>query len=239
MSRDILEPPAEPLSGATHLPDRTLPPSPARRRPLALASFLLRNRMVTPKYALLALRLAWRRFMTPAGWRMQLDGMLFLGSGVKIQIGRSARVRFGRWTWIGHDTKIRCHEGEVRIGDKTVLGQECTISAYQHVSIGEQCIFADRVMLIDFDHNVADVERPVRVQGIHKRDVRVGNNVWIGFGAQLLCGVTVGDNAIVGAGAVVTRDVPANAVVAGVPARVIRMREAPRTLRWGEPVDPG
>ena len=99
-------------------------------------------------------------------------------------------MHFGRWVWIGHGTKIRCHEGEVRIGDKTVLGQECTISAYQHVSIGEQCIIADRVMLIDFDHNVAEVERPIRVQGIYKRDVRVGNNVWIGYGAQILRGVT-------------------------------------------------
>jgi acetyltransferase-like isoleucine patch superfamily enzyme len=205
---------------------------------LALIPFLARNRMITPKYALLALRLLWRRFLTPAGYRMRLEGMLFLGGGVKLQVGRSARLRFGRWVWIGHDTKIRCHEGEVRIGSKTVLGQECTISAYQHVSIGEQCILADRVMLIDFDHNVAEVERPIRAQGIYKRDVRVGNNVWIGYGAQILRGVSVGDNSIIGASAVVTTDVPANAVVAGVPARIIRMREAPRTLRWSEPVEP-
>jgi acetyltransferase-like isoleucine patch superfamily enzyme len=212
----------------------------ARRRtgPLAVVAFWVRNRMVTPKYALLVARLLWRRFLTPTGYRMSLDGMLFLGGGVKLQIGRRGRASFGRWVWIGHDTKIRCHEGEVRIGDKTVLGQECTISAYQHVSIGEQCILADRSMLIDFDHNVAEVERPIRVQGIYKRDVRVGNNVWIGYEAKILRGVTVGDNSIIGAGAVVTKDVPANAVVAGAPARVIRMREAPSTLRWDEPVEP-
>jgi acetyltransferase-like isoleucine patch superfamily enzyme len=221
------------------MPDApALPAPPQKRGPLALVGFLARNRMITPKYALLALRVLWRRFLTPTGYRMRLGGMLFLGSGVKVQIGHTAEVRFGRWVWIGHDTKIRCHEGEVSIGSKTVMGQECTISAYQHVSIGEQCIVADRVMLIDFDHNVAEVERPVREQGIYKRDVRVGNNVWIGFGAQILRGVSVGDNAIIGAGAVVTKDVPANAVVAGVPARLIRMREAPRTLRWAEPVDP-
>jgi acetyltransferase-like isoleucine patch superfamily enzyme len=211
---------------------------PARSGPLALVRFLARNRMLTPKYGLLALRLGWRRFLTPAGRRMVLDGMVFLGGGVKLQIGRRARLRFGRWVWIGHGTKIRCHEGEVSIGDKTVLGQECTISAYQRVSIGEQCIVADRVMLIDFDHNVAEVERPIRVQGIYKRDVRVGNNVWIGYGAQILRGVSVGDNAIVGASAVVTKDVPANAVVAGSPARVLRMREAPKTLSWRRPIEP-
>ena len=195
--------------------------------------------MVTPKYARLLLRLARRRFLTLTGRRMQLDGVVFLGRRVRLEIGRNARIRFGRWTWIGDGTKIRCHEGLVRIGAKTVMGQECTISAYQHVSIGEQCIVADRMMLIDFDHNVTEVERPIRVQGIYKRDVRVGSNVWIGYGAQILRGVTVGDNAIIGASSVVTSDVPANAVVAGTPARVIRMREAPETLRWPEPVDPG
>jgi acetyltransferase-like isoleucine patch superfamily enzyme len=200
--------------------------------------FLVRNRMITPKYMLLAARLAWRRLLTPAGWRLRLEGMLFLGRHVRLEIGRGARVRTGRWVWIGHDTKIRCHEGEISIGDKTVLGQECTLTAYQHISIGEQCIIADRAMMIDFDHNVAEVERPIRVQGIYKRHVRIGNNVWIGYGAQILRGVTVGDNSIIGASAVVTKDVPANAVAAGSPARVVRMREPPKTLRWREPVEP-
>ena len=126
----------------------------------------------------------------------------------------------------------------VEIGDKTVMGQECTISAYQRVRIGEQCVIADRAMFIDFDHGVVEVERPIRVQGIYKRDVEVGSNVWIGYGACILRGVRVGDNSIIGTNAVVTRDVPANAVVAGVPARVIRMREAPQDLRWPHPVEP-
>jgi acetyltransferase-like isoleucine patch superfamily enzyme len=151
---------------------------------------------------------------------------------VVLQIGRDARIELGRWSWIGHGTKIRSHEGVVSIGAKTVLGQECTISAFQHVSIGRECVVADRVMLIDFDHGVVEVDRPVRLQGIYKRDVNVGNNVWIGYGACILRGVTIGDNAIIGTSAVVTHDVPANAVVAGVPARVIRMRETPARMRF-------
>jgi acetyltransferase-like isoleucine patch superfamily enzyme len=87
-------------------------------------------------------------------------------------------------------------------------------------------------MLIDFDHGAEEVERPIRLQGIYKRDVRVGHNVWIGYGACLLRGVSVGDNAIVGTSSVVTRDVPASAVVAGAPARRLRMRPRPRTMRW-------
>jgi acetyltransferase-like isoleucine patch superfamily enzyme len=96
-------------------------------------------------------------------------------------------------------------------------------------------VIADRVMFIDFDHGITEVERPIRLQGIYKRDVDVGSNVWIGYGACILRGVTVGDNAVIGTNAVVAADVPANAVVGGVPAKVIRMREAPKTLRWPEP----
>ena len=150
----------------------------------------------------------------------------------------SGRVEFGRFVWIGDGTKIRCHEGVVEIGAKTVMGQECTISAYQRVRIGEQCVIADRAMFIDFDHGVVEVERSIREQGIYKRDVEVGSNVWIGYGACVLRGVRVGDNSIVGTNSVVTKDVPANAVVAGIPARVIRMREAPQELRWADPVEP-
>jgi acetyltransferase-like isoleucine patch superfamily enzyme len=130
------------------------------------------------------------------------------------------------------------HEGELEIGAKTVFGQECTISAFQHISIGRECIVADRVMIIDFDHGVVEVERPIREQGIYKRDVNIGHNVWIGYGACVLRGVSVGDNSIVGTNSVVTKDVPANAVVAGIPARIIRMREAPEQLRWPDPVEP-
>jgi acetyltransferase-like isoleucine patch superfamily enzyme len=203
-----------------------------------LLSFLARNRMLTPKYARLAFRYAWRRLLTPAGWRWQAEGLLFFGRRLEIQIGRKGTIRFGRFVWVGDGTKIRCHEGEVVIGQKTVLGQECTISAYQHVRIGEQCVIADRAMFIDFDHGSVEVERPIRQQGIYKRDVDVGANVWIGYGACILRGVRVGDNAIIGTNSVVTRDVPANAVVGGVPARILRMREPPKTLRWPDPVEP-
>jgi acetyltransferase-like isoleucine patch superfamily enzyme len=188
------------------------------------------NNMISRHYALLAARWLWLKLR----WRGRLvtDGICFICPGVQFEIGKHAKLHIGRWAWVGHGTKLRVHEGEVRIGAKTVMGQECTISAFQHVSIGRECIVADRVMLIDFHQGVVEVERPIRLQGIYKRDVRVGHNVWIGYGACVLRGVTVGDNSVIGTSAVVTKEVPANAIVGGVPARVIRMREAPQSLRW-------
>ena len=172
------------------------------------------------------LKLRWRG-------RLVTDGLCFVCPGVKFEIGRDARVVLGRWAWLGHGCKVRAHEGEISIGAKSVLGQECTLSCYKHISIGRECIIADRAMMIDFDHGMVEVERPIREQGIYKRDVSVGHNVWIGYGACVLRGVTVGDNAVIGTSSVVTRDVPDNAVVGGVPAKLIRMRETPRTFRWG------
>ncbi len=205
---------------------------------IRLARFLAQKRMLTPKYARLLWRYLWRRLLTVAGWRWRTSGMVFFGRGLELQIGRKGRIEFGRFVWIGDGTKIRCHEGVVEIGDKTVFGQECTISAYQRVRIGEQCVIADRAMFIDFDHGITEVERPIRVQGIYKRDTVVGSNVWVGYGACVLRGVRVGDNSVIGTNAVVTSDVPANAVVGGVPAKVIRMREAPQDLSWPDPVEP-
>jgi acetyltransferase-like isoleucine patch superfamily enzyme len=207
-------------------------PAPLHGGPLVLLRFMRRHGMLNSNYARLILRLLAHRYLTTYGSRLKLDGLAFIGPGVILQIGKQAEVRIGRWSWIGHGTKIRCHEGVVEIGAKTVMGQECTISAFQRVSIGRECVIADRVMLIDFDHGVVEVERPIREQGIYKRDVRIGNNVWIGYGACVLRGVTIGDNAIIGTNAVVTKDVPANAVVGGVPARLIRMRKAPRSMRF-------
>jgi len=199
--------------------------------------FFAANGMLKPRYARLLWRYAWRRFLTPAGWRWETDGPVFFGRNLQIQISRRGNVRFGRFTWIGDGTKIRCHEGEVEIGPKTVLGQDCTISAYRRVRIGEQCVIADRAMFIDFDHGMVEVDRPIRLQGIYTRPVEVGSNVWIGYGAAVLRGTSIGDNAVLGTYAVVTRDVPANAVAAGIPAKVIRMREAPQELRWPRPVE--
>jgi acetyltransferase-like isoleucine patch superfamily enzyme len=205
-------------------------PMPPHGGPLAFLRFARRNRLLTPAYARLAVRWLWLKLR----WRgrLQTDGLCFVAPDVTLEIGKDATVKLGRWSWIGHGTKIRAHEGTVEIGAKTVLGQECTISSFQHVAIGRECIVADRVMLIDFDHGVVEVERPIRLQGIYKRDVAVGNNCWIGYGACILRGVTVGDNCIVGSNSVVTKDVPDDTVVAGMPAKALRRRPAPKVMRW-------
>ena len=205
-------------------------PSPLHGGALGFLRFARDNHMLHWRYLILCSRWLWLKLR----WRERLvtDGMCFVCGGVKLEIGREARVVLGRWSWLGDGCKVRAHEGVIEIGAKSVLGQECTLSCFQRISIGRDCIIADRTMMIDFDHGTAEVERPIREQGIYKRDVRIGNNVWIGHGACILRGVTVGDNAVVGTSSVVTRDVPADAVVGGAPARILRTRDHPLTLRY-------
>ena len=206
-------------------------PPPLRGNLLTFLRFAREHKMLSWGYLVLAIRWLWLKLRWRS--RLQTDGMCFVCPGVKFEIGREARVVLGRWSWLGHGCKVRVHEGELTIGAKTVFGQECTISAFQRIEIGRECIIADRVMMIDFDHGIVEVERPIREQGIYKRDVEIGHNVWIGYGACVLRGVEIGDNSVIGTSSVVTADVPANAVVGGSPARLIRMRKAPRTFRWG------
>ncbi len=207
-----------------------MPPPPLSGGPLAFLRFVREHNMLRWGYVVLCSRWLWLKLR----WRGRLvtDGLCFVCSDVKFEIGRDAKVVLGRWSWIGDGCKIRGHEGLIEIGAKSVLGQECTLSCYQHISIGRECIIADRTMMIDFDHGAAEVERPIREQGIYKRDVSIGNNVWIGYGACILRGVIIGDNAIIGTSSVVTKDVPADGVVGGAPARLLRMRGHPMTLRY-------
>jgi acetyltransferase-like isoleucine patch superfamily enzyme len=216
-------------------PEVRRPPAPARRGLLALLVHARRNKMLGWRYWVLAARAL--RLKRRFGDRLQFDGPAFIRPGVHFEIGPDAVVRLGRWSWIGDDTKVRCHEGVIEIGAKSVIGQECTLSTYERITIGRECIIADRSMFIDFDHSVAWTDTPIREQGIYTRPVTVGHNVWIGYGGCVLRGATVGDNAVLGTYAVVTKDVPTNAVAVGAPARVVRMRDAPERMVWSDPHD--
>lgn len=108
----------------------------------------------------------------------------------------------------------------IHIGDDVFVNVQCTILDCNEVRIGDHVMIGPAVQIYTPAH---DLQAETRIQGweVAKRIV-IEDNVWIGGGAILLPGVTIGRNAVVGAGSVVTRDVPANTVVAGNPARMIR-----------------
>lgn len=114
------------------------------------------------------------------------------------------------------------------IGANTYIQAGCTLNPFvSNIRIGRNCMIATRCTFMPYQHSYADMNRPMREQGLTSRgDIVIEDDVWLGANVTVMDGVTIGKGAIVGAGAVVTKDVPPNSLAVGVPARVIRQREA-------------
>ncbi|HEX6447657.1 MAG TPA: acyltransferase [Streptosporangiales bacterium] len=200
-------------------------PRQARFLTMASLRWVVRNRAWTPFYLVRYLRFLWLRLRRPY---VVTEGFVFLGRRTEIYARKGyGRLILGRWTHFGDGTAIRCHEGNLRVGEKTVFGQDVSVNCYLDVEFGAAGLVADRVYVADFDHRTDDLAVPIKDQGIVKRPVRVGADVWLGTKSTVLKGVEIGRGSVVGANAVVTRDVPAYAIVGGVPARLIRSRLRP------------
>lgn len=115
---------------------------------------------------------------------------------------------------------VRITEGaKLSIGDHTYINRSASIDCTQEITIGDYCAISDNVQILDSDFH------PITYNGktsTMSKPIHIGNHVWIGRSAIILKGVTIGDGAIVAAGSIVTRDVPARCLVAGNPAKVIR-----------------
>lgn len=138
-------------------------------------------------------------------------------------VARGADVQFGTECVIDDGFVLECR-GRLEVGDRTVFGHHCTIGVAEEVIIGEDCLIAELVSIRDHEHEFGDVDRPVVVQGRRVGAVVIGDNVWLGAKVTVTSGVTIGRDTIVGANSVVTKDLPAGCVAAGVPAKVIRER---------------
>ncbi|GLZ75796.1 hypothetical protein Afil01_06030 [Actinorhabdospora filicis] len=157
--------------------------------------------------------------------RVRIAWPVHLGRGVRLHARRGyGRLIIGPRVHIGDGTAIRAHEGTVRIGAGSVLAARVTLNAYLDIRVGVDCLIADECYLIDFDHRIGDLDRPIKDQGIIKSPIEIGDDCWLGTKAIVTRGVHIGRGAVVGAGAVVTRDVPERAIVGGVPARRIGHR---------------
>ena len=191
---------------------------------MASLRWVVQNKAWTPWYLLRYWRFFVFRRRNP---HIVTEGFVFLGRNVEIYARPGyGRMVIGRWVHIGNGNAIRCHEGNLRIGDKCVFGNDNTVNCYLDIEFGATTIVADWVYICDFDHVFADVTRPIKDQGIAKSPVRIGRDVWVGTKASVLRGTTVGQGSVIAAHCVVNADVPAYSVAGGVPVRVLRNRLA-------------
>jgi acetyltransferase-like isoleucine patch superfamily enzyme len=176
--------------------------------------------------SLLALVETIRARLRPAKYRMarrtQVGRRVRFGRGVRI-IGRAT---IGDGTEIGSNTWIVAVTpgAVVEIEANTFIASQCIIAARERVHIGSETMIAELVTIRDHDH---DPDFPPKSGHTLSAPIIVGSRVWIGTKATLVRGVTVGDDAVVGANAVVTADVERATIVGGVPAKLIRRKGAP------------
>ena len=149
---------------------------------------------------------------TVYGSRIGFKGLPILGGKIYISIFLSGKVRIGKALSVRRGFEIRS-TGLVEIGDGCFFNNYCTLTALDRITIGNDCIFGERVSVFDHDHGFRKKGELFKNQDYTVRDVSIGNNVWVGSNVTILKGVHIGDNCVIGANCVVYKDVPANTLV--------------------------
>ena len=140
--------------------------------------------------------------------------------------GESNRgITIGSGVFIGRNTILSCKNGNIDVEDGANVGFNCELFSASHVRIGRNSLLAAYCYVIGGDHDFSDPGLPVLDQGRRSAGVDVGEGSWLGAGAKILDGVTIGSRGVVGAGAVVRESVPEASIAVGVPARIIGRRE--------------
>jgi acetyltransferase-like isoleucine patch superfamily enzyme len=137
------------------------------------------------------------------------------GSKITIRFTKNNKV-FGGTLFQGN--------GLIEFGENSYCDSYCIFGVNDRISIGRDVMIASMVSIRDTNHVYESRKKPMNAQGISTRPVTIGDDVWIGHGAVILSGVSIGEGSIIAAGAVVTGDIPAFVMAGGVPAKIIKMR---------------
>lgn len=153
-----------------------------------------------------------------------------LGDGVQITAWGRSGLHIGDYSWIGSHSFLKVSfsfndpGSHIRIGKHVGMGEFAHLGGAGGLTIGDDCIIGPYFSCHPENHCFPDANRLIRLQGTARKGIEIGKNCWIGAKVTILDGVTIGDNCVIAAGAVVNKSMPANAVVGGCPARIIRYR---------------
>lgn len=185
-------------------------------------------------------------------WKLWIQGkfppFLFLGKGVNffhlsgVQFGKMVlledhvhvsalgrkgvifgdKVRIGAFSRVVASTSFDNLGEGINIGSNVGIGEYAYLGGGGGLDIGADCIIGQYFSCHPENHNYTNTEELIRLQGVQRQGISIGENCWIGSKVTILDGVTIGDNCVIAAGAVLTKSIPANSIAAGVPARVIK-----------------
>lgn len=186
------------------------------------AARLVRAAIARLRPVLFALRRAWVVCSRPG---VTLAPDVALSADVLLQATDGGSIIVGRRCTLSRGVMIYAHGACVEIGDDTFVGPWTIVSAKAGVRIGPHGLIAERVSIRDQDHDIHGArDAPIGAAGYRSAPILIGDDVWIGAGAAVLKGVSIGPGAVVAANAVVVADVAARDIVGGVPARPIGAR---------------
>jgi acetyltransferase-like isoleucine patch superfamily enzyme len=151
-----------------------------------------------------------------------LDAKGFSNRGITIQNG----------VFVGRHTILHTKDGDITLEDGVNLSASCAVFSASSVRIGRNTLVAGNCSVVGGGHDFSRHDVPISEQGRPSRGIEIGADSWMGIGVCVLDGIRIGHDAVIGANSVVTHDVPAFAVAAGNPARVLRDR---REERRGDP----
>jgi acetyltransferase-like isoleucine patch superfamily enzyme len=134
-------------------------------------------------------------------------------------------IAIGTGVFVGRNTILSCKNGDIIIGDRANIGFNCEVFSASRVALGADALLAAYCYVVGGDHDFSDTSKAVLAQGRTSAGVEIGPGVWMGAGAKILDGVTIGEHAIIGAQAVVREPVPSYAIAVGIPAKVIGRRQ--------------
>jgi carbonic anhydrase/acetyltransferase-like protein (isoleucine patch superfamily) len=172
-----------------------------------------------------------RRVVVEHARQLSATGALVLGDGACLDALSIEGIALGHAVTIARGATLTCTGVlaapgvGIRIGNRSAVGAGSMLSGQGGIRIGDDVILGPGVRIFSENHDFDALDRPIRAQGQTRAAVTIEDDCWVGAGATILAGVTIGTGSVIAAGAVVTRDVPALSVVAGVPARVIRSRQ--------------
>jgi acetyltransferase-like isoleucine patch superfamily enzyme len=157
---------------------------------------------------------------------------VLIGNGVVVDDGvvldakgtTNKGIQVGDNVFLGRNTIVYCQNGDISIGKNSNVGSNCQIFSSGKCVIGENVLIAAYVYVIGGGHAYEDDGSPIIAQERVSKGITIGDGVWIGAGVKILDGVSIGSDSILAAGSVVTKDVPEGAIVGGMPAKVLRMR---------------
>jgi acetyltransferase-like isoleucine patch superfamily enzyme len=158
------------------------------------------------------------------GWNVAIGDYVFMSCIGRRGVSLGSNVRIREFGWVQVTSHLTNLGEGLLIGDGTYVGPHCVLGAGGGISMGRDVTLGAYVQLLAEDHGFTNPRLPANEQGVTRRGIVIEDGCWLGNGVVVLDGVQIGERAVIGAAAVVTKDIPAGAVAAGNPARVIRER---------------